>query len=118
MVNDPAYETANAEKAVYLSAFNLVGSSTYAYVYDNLLTSPWVNVVPLTYPVPSTLGLALSTTTNASQFMNMTGRLITGSINTGNGPSVTNTGLTSFPIHIPVALIYLHSWDQIIMIIA
>jgi hypothetical protein len=93
MVNDPAYETANAEKGVYLSAFNLVGSSTYAYVYDNLLTSPWVNVVPLTYPVPSTLGLALSTTTNASQFMNMTGRLITGSINTGNGPSVTNTGL-------------------------
>jgi len=91
LVNNPQYETDNSEKGVYLSEFNLVGSSTFAYVFDNP-TGTWVNVVPLNYPVPTTLGLALSTTTNASQTMSMTGKMIHGTINTNNGPTVVNAG--------------------------
>ncbi len=95
LVNDPAYQTANGYQGVYLSAFNLVGGSTYAYVYDNTLVgSEWVNVSALTYAVPTTLGMALSTTTNNPQTISHDRKnCYMETITTTNGPSVVNTGL-------------------------
>jgi len=93
LVNDPSYQTSNGHLGVYLGAFNLVNTQTYAYIYNNQQGNPWVNVVPVTYPVPTTRGLALSTTTNASQTMSMTGKMVHGNITTANGNTVQNTGL-------------------------
>jgi hypothetical protein len=94
LVNDPAFQTANGFQGVYLNAFNLVGGSTYAYVYDNTLVgTEWVNVSAPTYLVPTTLGLALSTTSNNSMTYSMTGKMISGNFNTNNGNTLVNTGL-------------------------
>lgn len=93
LVNDPAYQTTNGHLGVYLSDFDLVGGSTYAYAYDNTLVgSEWVNVSSDTYLVPATSGLALSTTTNTPQTLSMTGKFVHGNINTSNGGLVTNAG--------------------------
>jgi hypothetical protein len=93
LVNDPSYQSTNGHRGAYLSEFNLVGGSTYAYTYDNTLVgSEWVNVSDLTHLVPTTSGLALSTTTNAPQILSMTGQFIHGNITSANGPSVENVG--------------------------
>jgi hypothetical protein len=94
LVNDPAFQTATGFQGVYLNAFNLVGGSTYAYVYNNAIVgSEWVSVSSTTYQVPVTLGLALSTTTNNSMTYSMTGKMVSGNISTTNGNTVVNTGL-------------------------
>jgi hypothetical protein len=94
LVNDPAFQTALGYQGVYLNAFNLFGGSTYAYVYNNTLVgTEWVNVSAPAYAVPTTLGLALSTTTNNSMTYSMTGKMISGNFNTTNGNTLVNTGL-------------------------
>jgi len=92
MVSDPAFETANGgTKGVYLQAFDLANSSTYAYEFLPA-SNTWNNIVPTTYPIPSTKGISLSTTTDQSYTLSMTGKLITGSISTANGSTITGAG--------------------------
>jgi hypothetical protein len=92
MVNDPTFQTTEGYRGVYLNSFNLADNYTYAYAFDNTL-SDWVNVWEDTYAVPSTKGLALSTSTNTSYFLSMTGKLISGVINTSNGDAGNALGL-------------------------
>lgn len=94
MAYDQTFANNELYKGVYLSAFNLANNFTYAYTYDNTIPD-WVNVSDLTYPVPASLGLALSTTTNTNYFLTMSGKFITGAYNTGpiNGSPAVNAGL-------------------------
>ncbi len=93
LLYDPAYQTANGHKGVYLSAFNLIAGQTYAYSFDNP-TQTWLNQSALTYQVPSTKGIALSTTSNTPSLINMSGKFQVGAINTSNGGVIplANTG--------------------------
>ncbi len=94
LVYDPAFLTETGFRGVYLNAFNMADNFTYAYKFDNTLVGEeWVNVSTETDPVFSTEGLALGTTTNTPVYLNMTGKLVHGTINTSNGPSMANYGL-------------------------
>jgi hypothetical protein len=73
LVKDPAL---TSYSSVYLSAFNLLASSTYAYRY-NEPTDAWINIYNLTDVVPTAAGLALSDVSGVSKVLSMTGQLAT-----------------------------------------
>jgi hypothetical protein len=68
----------------YLSAFNVSNGYTYAYYWDETVSSSsgWKNIYSLSYEVQSGKGIALSTTDATSYTMSMTGELLTGDVKT------------------------------------
>lgn len=92
MVTDPAFETANGgTKGVFLQAFDLASSSSYAYEFLSS-SNTWNNISSLTYPIPTTKGITLSTTNNQNYTISQVGKLITGAITTANGGTITGAG--------------------------
>jgi hypothetical protein len=79
-VSDPAFQTAFGFPGVYLSAFDIVGLGTYAYQYAEP-TNTWTNIFANTAPVMSTKGIMLSTIDATNHTMQMTGKLVTGVVN-------------------------------------
>jgi hypothetical protein len=98
-ISDPAFETAfSGLKGVFLSAFNLAASSTYAYNYVES-TNTWNNIYNNNIPVLSGLGILLSTTDGTDHTMSMTGNLVTGAYTPSGalGHTGNNLALLSNP---------------------
>jgi len=92
LVSDPVFETNNGgTKGVYLQAFDLVNTASYAYEFIPS-TNAWNNIVPFTYPIPTTKGITLSTTMGVNYTMSQTGKLITGTISSANGGTILGAG--------------------------
>jgi len=72
----------------FLSAFDLVAGSTYAYGWNETVAAinGWENLVSNTYEVRTANGIGLSTVDNTTYTMEMTGTLITGAV---SSPSLT-----------------------------
>ncbi|NOY49567.1 MAG: T9SS type A sorting domain-containing protein [Chlorobi bacterium] len=72
----------------FLSAFDLVNGSTYAYSWDESVANAngWQNLSSNTYEVRTANGIGLSTTDNTNHTLEMTGALITGAV---SSPALT-----------------------------
>ena len=77
-----------AGTGAYLSAFNVVNGSTYAYSWDEtqVLLNGWQNINSLSYEVRTAAGIGLSTIDNLPHTLEMTGSLMTGAI---SSPALT-----------------------------
>ncbi|MFA5417758.1 MAG: T9SS type A sorting domain-containing protein [Bacteroidales bacterium] len=77
-----------AGTGAYLSAFNVVNGSTYAYSWDEtqVLLNGWQNINSLSYEVRTADGIGLSTIDNLPHTLEMTGSLMTGAI---SSPALT-----------------------------
>ena len=97
----------NTGYGVQLSAFNVVNGNTYAYKYDEP-ADDWVNFSALTDPVQTAKGIGLSTNDGNSYTMEMTGELITGSV---NSEVMTTSGDGNYLLSNPYPSAIL--WDDI-----
>jgi hypothetical protein len=73
-----------AGTGAFLSAFNVVSGSTYAYSWDEtqILSNGWQNINSLSYEVRTADGIGLSTIDNLPHTLEMTGTLMTGALST------------------------------------